>query len=700
MQEMDRTKPKRGLRFKFILVINLLLGIMGFMIGLILLFGLKSSFENHLQKRGLALANSIANNSAFAVSVEDKSLLGQIILGPSNEPDIEYIAIMNEDGKVIAHSDERENGKTLNDPLAVQAVKTAQPAVYRNRSASGNYYDIVAPVHLSTMKTHEGKKVGVVRVGVSLKGVEAETNKLLLMTLSALGILLIIGSFVSLVFTRIIITPLEQMAGLAANVAKGDFRQVVELNAHDEVGVLANALGQMSAGLKGMIKRTQDTSQQVTTVAEKIMLNAKRINEGAAHQSKAAEKTSSSIEEMNASVRSISENIDGLSSSAEATSSSLIEMSAAISQVATSTVTLSSSVEDTASALFQMSSSIKQVVEHVDALSMNTVETTASINEVNASIREVEKNAKESALMTERVSQDAADLGMGAIEKTIEGMEKIRRTVEKSSSVINKLDERTEHIGKILTVIDEVTRQTNLLALNAAILAAQAGEQGKGFTVVADEIKNLADRTAASTKEISQLIRDVQSEAKDAVVSIKEGSKSVEEGVRLSVNARESLDKILDISKRSSNMSRQIEKATFEQVQAINQVSQAMEKMNTMVQQINRAMQEQGRGIEHITEASEKMRGITRQVKNSTEEQANGSKQISDAVEDVTIRIQQIGRGMSEHKKGSEVIVKSILEIHQITQVSMQMAQQMNEAVESLMTQANMLKEEVNRFKV
>lgn len=78
----------------------------------------------------------------------------------------------------------------------------------------------------------------------------------------------------------------------------------------------------------------------------------------------------------------------------------------------------------------------------------------------------------------------------------------------------------------------------------------------------------------------------------------------------------------------------------------------------------------------------------------------NGSKQISDAVEDVTIRIQQIGRGMSEHKKGSEVIVKSILEIHQITQVSMQMAQQMNEAVESLITQANILKEEINRYKV
>ena len=103
-----------------------------------------------------------------------------------------------------------------------------------------------------------------------------------------------------------------------------------------------------------------------------------------------------------------------------------------------------------------------------------------------------------------------------AIEKTILRMNNIREAVEVSARVINKLGERSEHIGKILTVIDEVTKQTNLFALNAAILAAQAGEQGKGFAVVAGEIKNLADRTASSTKEIAQLITSVQTEAKES----------------------------------------------------------------------------------------------------------------------------------------------------------------------------------------
>src|SRR5581483_10355711 len=340
--------------------------------------------------------------------------------------------------------------------------------------------------------------------------------------------------------------PLVQLVGVMGQVAQRDLTVEVESKvgaARDEVGLLADAFGRMSSSLKGVIKKIQNSSQQMTSVVDRMLIDTKKVNDGAIRQAKAAEKTSSSIEQMNASVKNISENVDSVSTSALETSSSIGQMSAAISQVASNTTILSSSVDETTSALLQMSGSIKEVVGYIDVLSASAEETTSSITEMSASIQDVGKNAKESALLTEKVSRDAAELGLVAIEKTIEGMEKIKKTVDKSTYVINKLDERTEHIGKILTVIDEVTRQTNLLALNAAILAAQAGNEGKGFAVVAEEIKSLADRTATSTKEISQLIRNVQSEAKDAVVSIKEGSRSVEEGVGLSINARESLSK-------------------------------------------------------------------------------------------------------------------------------------------------------------
>ena len=124
MQEMDQTQPKRGLKFKFLLVISLLLGTMGVLIGLTLFVGLRSSFEDQLQKRGLALANSIAKYGASAVSGEERSHLQQLILGPSHELDVVYLVLLDNEGKVIVHSDERENGKMLNDPLTIQASKT------------------------------------------------------------------------------------------------------------------------------------------------------------------------------------------------------------------------------------------------------------------------------------------------------------------------------------------------------------------------------------------------------------------------------------------------------------------------------------------------------------------------------------------------------------------------------------------------
>jgi methyl-accepting chemotaxis protein len=597
---------KRGLSFKFLIFVNAVFIILGLILGVTLLIGFKLSFEKQLQNRGLSLASNIGTDYGPSISKGDSSLL-PLVKGLARQDDIAYIIVLSNDGKVLAHSDESEMGKLLKDPLTDGAIKATQVNVLEYRQNTEDFYDVIAPVFLKSTEMENGRKVGVVRVGISLKNLQSEILKLFIVTFTVLGILICSGIFLSLFFVQVIIKPIERMTHLAVQIAKGDFRHTIEIKSNDEMGILAGAFSEMSQNLGSVIKKIQGTSHQITFVGDQILTNTRTVKEGALRQANTAEKTSSSIEQMNISVQNISDSIDSLSSSSQAASSSLIEMSAAINEVASSTTTLSSSVDDTTSFLNQMSGSIRQVAGNVDTLLASAEETTSSISDMHASIKEVGKNAKESSTLTERVSQDAAELGAVAIEKTIEGMEKIKKTVNESAQVISKLDERTEHIGKILTVIDEVTRQTNLLALNAAILAAQAGNEGRGFAVVADEIKNLADRTATSTKEIAQLIKDVQSEAKDAVISIKEGTRSVEEGVQLSTTARESLQKILQSSKRSSDVSRLIEQATLEQVKATMQVTELMKNMNAMIHRISEATNELGKGTLHITAASEKM---------------------------------------------------------------------------------------------
>ncbi len=145
-----------------------------------------------------------------------------------------------------------------------------------------------------------------------------------------------------------------------------------------------------------------------------------------------------------------------------------------------------------------------------------------------------------------RQATETAQNGAAMVQRTIDGIGRIKNAVETASGEITKLGERSAEIGKIIAVIDDIAAQTNLLALNAAIEAARAGEQGRGFAVVADEVRNLAERVASATKEIADLIGGVQAGVDGSVKAMEDGSKETEEGTQLAAQAGESLQQILD----------------------------------------------------------------------------------------------------------------------------------------------------------
>ncbi len=709
MDTSGHTRLPRGLRVKFLVFVNALFVVAGTLLAVTLIIGFKRSVEEELRKRGLAIATNIAANTLVAISQNDSSRLIPMLAGIARQSDIAYAIVLDRAGKVIAHTSPHDIGTTLQDPLTRQALAVREPAVFPYRKDGQAFYDVVAPalpaLNTDSLSFDENapktvETVGVVRLGLSLAESGKQVRRYALVALSVLGGLVCAGTLVSFVFVRRITSPLVRLTDIAAQMARGDFSQTVDVASNDEMAILAAAFSRMSASLKAVIGQIQAIAGRISTVGAGVLENARRIGDGAVEQAAAAEETASSTEEMNAAIKQIAENADGLSATVEATSSSLVEMSAAIGQMASGCATLSSAVEDTAAAVFEMSRSTKQLVQHVDALSASAGETASSISEVKASVAEVGGLAKESARLSEEVSRSATELGTVAVGRTIEGMQRIQGSVSRSSQIIHELGEQAERIGKILTIIDEVNDQTNLLALNAAILAAQAGESGRGFAVVADEIKSLADRTAASTKEIVQLIGEVQTKARDAVTSIKEGSDSVEEGVRLSTGARETLGQILERSRRSSEMSRQIERATHEQVRAATQMAGLMQQVSEMVDRIKAVIREHDKGIAGIAEASEKIREIARQVKTSTEEQAKGSTLISTAMEDVTARVQQIAEAINEQKRGTAVIAASMAEIRDVTQRSVDAATSMSRAVEGLMAEAGRLSEEVGRFRI
>jgi methyl-accepting chemotaxis protein len=698
MEEISETS--QAVRNKLLFFTWAALLISGFVLGIVLILDFQKTGVEQLRERGLKLAGQVAAKSAAAIGSGTSTILQEKVLEVEREEsDVAYLLVLDRTGTVLSGSNEPIARLLLKGTLLGPDARVQMPTVFNQDSGSEKILDIVVPVLGQAGIPDSG---GWVRLGVSLKGVDGAVRKAFGKMLFLLAVLAAVATWVAIRFSKTIEFSLDQVTDVVYRIGRGDLSEKTEQEvASGKAGTEGGeTLSQMVSGLRGIVRPLQEQFVQVTSVMEGIVGAATRVKDGANQQSQFSQKNLSSIETMSALSSKILAQMNQLSSTAQATSPALIEMSAATIQVADSTSNLSSYVEDTASALLQMSSSIKQVVEHIDALTSNMSDTAVSCSHMNTSINDIESNAKESALLTEKVIKDADELGRGAIEKTIEGMDNIKKAVEKSSSVIYKLGERTEYIGKILTVIDEVTRQTNLLALNAAILAAQAGEHGRGFAVVADEIKSLADRTGTSTKEIAQLIRDLQSEAQDAVSSIREGGQSVEAGVRLSLDARNSLNTILEGANRSSTMSRQIEKSTLAQVQAIHVITQSMDKMNAMVHQINGAMQEQGKVIEHITEGSEKMRLITRQVKLATEEQATGSKQTSSSIEEMSLGIQQVGGAMEDQNKEAQTLMQWVVSARQATEANLKASEQMYNTVEVLSRKIEGIKGQIGTFRV
>ncbi|NIT04057.1 PhnD/SsuA/transferrin family substrate-binding protein, partial [Candidatus Saccharibacteria bacterium] len=311
---------------------------------------------------------------------------------------------------------------------------------------------------------------------------------------------------------------------------------------------------------------------------------------------------------------------------------------------------------------------------------------------------EVEGHARESAELSDKVAKDASTLGVASVEKTMQGMQKIKATVEKTAENVHKLGGRSEEIGKILTVIDEITDQTTLLALNAAILAAQAGEHGKGFSVVAGEIKDLAERTAFSTQEISELIQSVRKEVNEAVDAMSEGLKSVNEGFVLTREAGDALKLILDSSKKSSEMANSIKRSTAEQATSAKSVSEAMERVRNMVEQIASSTAEQSKGVSHIMQASDRMRDGAHQVDVATEQQAAGSRQISQSVEVISDRTQEISRAIYEQKVGAKQIWSAIEKIKNLPKENRDHAFKINNMIQELMKDSELIEAELRRF--
>ena len=688
-----RITASMGLKIMIALtsVISLFLLVCFFFIVRMMVEGQYHALEMRGRELGLFFSKAVTD----PLLQHDRMTLDELVAQAAKSEDMIYTYVVDASGKI-----------------ANKALFSFNPSRSEARefSAQGQAVDIEAFV--GTVKKEEdvlevqtdvkvgNTKLATVKMGLSRDGARRESRQLMWM-LAGTGFI-VIGLLVlmmSVMVRKMIVSPTRAAAAVVLNIAGGDLSHRVHVQTRDELGTLGQGLNSMLVGLTGMIENMRESSRKTETAWKEAREISAEIAGGSTTQAESVEKAASSISEMNSSLKEIAGSVDDLYQTSEQTSSSVLEMAASTNEVARSMTELSSAINDTSLAIDHLSTAVRQIAENVEVLSATADETAASATEISASVKEVEASAKESAAIAEAVADDAQQLGMQSIEKTIEGMNRIEVTARRTAEIINRLGDRAENIGGILTVIEDITDQTGLLALNAAILAAQAGEHGKGFAVVAAEIRQLANRTASSTQEIGKLIASVQEESRGAVEVMREEVAMVEDGVRLARDAGDALRKILSRADLSRDMSRGINKAATEQARGIRQVSDAIGKITSMTHEIARAASEQKQGSEQITRASEKMRELTNFVKMSTEAQAKGSREITATVENMNAKTSMVNRAANEVRTGSDMIVQAIERIKEIAKTNTVQALRLNNALDVMITQSELLQKEIEQFK-
>ncbi len=726
----------QGLKSKILL---LTVGITIFGFGILIFLVIKEEERNLLEERKKAsemMAQPILHTIYNDMLDERADLARFLIEGLKTVKEVERVQLIRSNGVEEAFQDfktlkavEKEFGeikpewlvdhpnKSINVARGIQnpefkkALKQfnegrKEAIYYIERENDRSLFTYLVPIEsrqkCNSCHSREEAARGVLMISTSLEGMyqtlAKSRNKWILHGIVTVGMVSVV---LGLLVTVIIIRPVDRTVDMLKAIAegKGDLTKRLESASGDEIGMLCRWFNKFVEGMQYMVKEIFSISSDISSASKEVEVSSRAIIDDVRKQLRAVEDTSSSIKEMDMSIKSVATDADALNNSSKEASRSAQMLHASADEVKSNIERLFISATHTTSSINEIATTINQIASHVDELFKKTEEVVSSIIDVGTKIKEVENYSKQQAELAEKVREDAEDLGMASVAKTREGIERVSEEVANTALVVNRLGERSKEIGKILTVINEITESTHLLALNATILAAQAGEHGKGFAVVARQVKDLAARTSASTKEIADLISQVQREVAVAVESMKRSSERVEDGVKLSRDAQEALIKILDSSSRSFEMAKMIERATFEQTRGIEQISNAARMISNMVGDIKSATNEQSLGAKDIIKDTLQMKEFIEKAKLLTLEQSRESRLVTENILKVDEKIKRVADATQEQLMLSKRIVIAVDTVRKAAEDNAKLASRLDNTVREMNRLADSLRNTVGNFK-
>ncbi len=374
-------------------------------------------------------------------------------------------------------------------------------------------------------------------------------------------------------FSGTLVRPLRAAAGYAEKVAQGDFSQQLDIKQEDEIGTLATALKTMVGNLEEMISQAEEKSQEAAREAEQAR---KAMDE--AEKARAA--------------------------AAQASRQGMLEAAQKLEAV----------VERVTSASEELSTQVEQSRNGAELQRKHSGESAESMEEMNSAVLEVAQRASETAASSDNAKSKAQE-GSEVVHQVVDAINMVQNQTESLKKNMNTLGSQAQEIGQIINVITDIADQTNLLALNAAIEAARAGEAGRGFAVVADEVRKLAEKTMSATTEVSQAIQAIQAGASTSLEGMDKAAEAVNQATGLAERSGTVLEEIVRIVETSADQVRTIASASEQQSEASEKMTKAIDEINIISVDTAEAMAQSSLAFVELSEQAQTLQTLINELK-------------------------------------------------------------------------------------
>ena len=517
----------------------------------------------------------------------------------------------------------------------------------------------------------------------------AKINSMTKNSLIIFIILVIVFAGLGMFLSNRFIKPLEIMRDYVDELSKGegDLTQKIDYYKNDEIGELAKAFNLFIDKIQNIIIEMGYHAGLADANTDRIMISTVKLNKVSDKQIKSVEETTSAIVEMSASIKEVSNSVEktvdfvkGLEetiNSVKDSSDNLLKFS---SQLTDQTVNTKNALSEMEKAMEVVNNGVLEIKEtgglvgEAGEIVMASINdsvvasdiikkaidgVSAAIEQQTASIEQVSNNSNYTLEVT-KSAQEKAELGKNSLKNVITSMKDIKSIVTDLGGNINKLEKSALNIGAITDVINEISEQTNLLALNAAIEAARAGEHGKGFAVVADEVRKLAERSAQATGEIAELIKGIQKDVTIATQKMLQGEAKVEEGSELTEKSNKVIDEIVEANNNVLEYVTQISHATEEQAIASKDIMDSVEKVMKEVLNIDKIQNGLKAAGENIADKAHLLLETTKNIESSVSVQLEAEENVVANMELMSKAVNDTERVIGDSKRNIDEIINGI----------------------------------------